>query len=431
MPRSLSWLIVLSCSLGATWPATEPAISADWPAFRGFDRLGVSSETGLLRTWPDGGPPTVWTASVGQGFSGMAVVGDRLFTQYSIGDDEFLGAFSVADGQPIWRYRIGGTFRGQFGEGPRSTPTVDGEVVFGLGALGRLAAVRAATGEAIWEVDLHSEKYGFFGPQVTPAGFAVGVLQQPLFGYAVSPLVEGDLVVVETGTGNGRSLVAFDRATGAERWSALDEPGITYSSPMAVTVGGRRQILAYRPHELVSLDPSGTVLWRHPWAMAIAQPIPVPPDGLFLSTTRVTGSDSEGGAVLLEFRDQPGGAAVEPAWESREMRNYWSSSVLYDGHIYGFDNATLRCIAAASGEGRWAKRGLGKGSLIVADGLLILWSDQGVLTLAEADPESYSQIGQAQVFEKGRTWTPPALAGGKLFLRGGDEIVCLNLQNPS
>lgn len=401
--------------------------AAEWSQFRGPRRSGVAAETGLLRSWPEAGPREVWRRPVGEGYSGIAVAGDRLCTLFAIGEEEFLACSRVEDGEELWRLPIGGAFRDQFGTGPRSTPAVDDGMVYGLGGKGRLVAASAVTGEVVWELEL-TEKFGFYGPEMNPAAPPPGTVRLPAFGYSTSPLVEGDLLIFEAGTGNGKSCVALDKKTGETRWTALEEPGITYSSPMAVTLGGRRQILALRPSELVSLTLEGEVYWRRPWSMTVAQPVVVPPDKVFLSTTEIAGGQGIPGALVLRVGAGGEQAATETLWESRIIRNYAAASVLWEESIYGFDNATLRCINAASGEPQWAKRGLGRGSLVAADGLLFVWSDQGELTLVEASPEAYRQTGQVRVFEDGRTWTPPALAAGKLYLRGHAELVCLDVK---
>lgn len=402
--------------------------AAEWSQFRGPGRSGVAAETGLVRSWPEQGPDILWRHPIGEGLSGIAVAGERLWTMFAEGDEEFLGCFRVRDGGELWRISVGETFRDEFGTGPRSTPTLDGELVYALGGKGRLVAARRATGEPVWQLELHSEKLGFYGPQITPTGTPTGVLQLPLFGYAGSPLVVGEHLVLESGTGGGGTYVALDKKTGEVRWTALDEPGMTYSSPMTIEVDGRREIVVLTMSEVVGLLPTGEVSWRHPWSVTVAQPVFVPPDKVFVSTTNHAGYDNEPGAMLLWIRSADGRTTAEPVWRNRAMRNVAAASVYYEDNIYGFDNATLRAIAAATGETRWAQRGLGKGSLIIADDLLFLWGDQGTLTLAEASPESYRQLGQVKVFEAGRTWTPPTLADGKLYLRGNRELVCLDVK---
>jgi outer membrane protein assembly factor BamB len=186
-------------------------------------------------------------------------------------------------------------------------------------------------------------------------------------------------------------------------------------------IAGQRQIVQVMPQEIAAVSPSGEVLWQFPWVQFnISQPVFVAPSMIFAST----GNDV--GAVLIEVADQDSGFNVEPRWRQRQMRNSWGSSVFHGGHIYGFDNATLKCLDAESAEVRWAKRGLGKGSLIVGDGLLIVLSDQGMLAVAEATPEEYRELGRMKVLE-GPTWTAPSLSRGKLFLRNHRGMVCIDL----
>jgi outer membrane protein assembly factor BamB len=216
--------------------------------------------------------------------------------------------------------------------------------------------------------------------------------------------------------------VAFDKATGKQRWAALDTPA-GYSSPIVVTIAGVRQYVFVHTagREVVSLLPDGTVHWRHPWTSgAIAMPVFVPPDGVLVSAS------ADVGAMLLRVKTVDGKPAVEEAWRNQLLKNHFSSSVVVGGHVYGFDNGTLKCLDAATGEQKWAARGFGKGSLIAADGLLVILSDRGLLALAEANPESYRELGRSQVFAS-KTWTAPTLAGGRLYLRDLAEIVCLEV----
>jgi outer membrane protein assembly factor BamB len=401
--------------------------ASEWSQFRGPDRSGVSAETGLLRSWPEGGPREVWRRSIGEGYSGVSIAGDRLCTMFAVGDEELLACSKVEDGEELWRLGIGGAFRDQFGSGPRSTPAIDGGMVYALGGKGRLVAASLATGEIVWQHEL-TEDFGFYGPELGPGSPPTGTVRVPAFGYSTSPLIEGDLLIFEAGTGDGKSCVALDKKTGETRWTALDEPGITYSSVMPATLGGRRQLLALRPNQLVSLTPEGEVLWRQPWSMTVAQPVVMLPDKVFLSTTEIAGGQGIPGALVLKIGGDGQGTAPETVWESRILRNYSAASVLWGESIFGFDNATLRCVAAATGEPCWARRGLGRGSLVAADGLLFVWGDQGELTLVEATAEEYRQLGQVRVFEDGRTWTPPSLAAGRLYLRGHTEVACLDVK---
>jgi outer membrane protein assembly factor BamB len=391
----------------------------------------VAQEEGLLPNWPPEGPPIVWRLDVGAGFSGVSVVGDRFFTLFAVEegkatDGEYAGAFRVADGSELWRARIDDEiFSDDFGRGPRATPNLVEGTLYAQSARGRLVALRAASGEELFAIDLF-EEYGFFGPQWSMMGEPPGKLQMPNWGYSATPLVEGDLVIVPTGTGKGRSLIAFDRRTGEERWTVLDQP-LSYASPLGADLAGRRQVVWTADADLVGVSLSGEVLWTLPWAPTIGQPVFVPPSGVFVTTVPL--AQFEGGALLLDVATVEGGAVrATPVWRNNRLKSLWASPLYYDGHIYGFDNATLRCLRAKDGEALWAQRGLGKGDLLAVDGRLIIYSDRGLLLLAEASPEGYKEKGRMKLFDAARTWTPPTLADGRLYVRADSELVQLDLR---
>ena len=292
------------------------------------------------------------------------------------------------------------------GNGPRSTPTVEGDRVFFLSSQGKLVALNAGSGENLWASNLR---------EVLDSGV-------PSWGFAASPLVEGKLLIVQGGTGGSHCIAAFDKETGAVAWTSLED-GADYSSPIAVTARGVRQVLSLTEHALVSLAPaSGALNWRYPFKgnINIATPLMVTQDQVFISAAY------DKGAALVEMTGEPGTLGVEEVWFRREMKNWFSSSVLHDGHLYGFDNAILKCISAATGETRWRHRGFNRGSLILADGHLIVLGEEGELALIEAAPEAYRRKAGFQVVE-GKCWTAPSLANGRLFLRNQEEIVCLDL----
>lgn len=407
-PGVLAAILLLGAGLAAAAVA-DPSAGADWPQFRGPRQDGVSLEKGLLRSWPESGPKVLWKKPVGSGFSTVAVVGDALYTMAVEGESET--AYRLREsGEAVWRVPLGPVFPEVFGNGPRATPTVDGDVVYMLSATGRLSALATKDGSRLWEVDLVKD----FGGRT------------PLRGFAASPLVDGDLLLLEAGGTEGRAIVALDKKTGKMRWSALDgRPG--YVTPLVVTIDGIRQYVFVRTIEadIVSLLPDGKVHWQYPWKRgAIASPLFLPPNRIFASATDDVGS------VLLEIGRAEGKATVRELWSSRVMKNHFSSSVLYEGHIYGFDNASLKCIVAETGEQKWVQRGYGKGSLIVADGLLFILGDQGQLILAEATPSRFQEKGRVKVME-GKTWTAPVLSRGRLYLRDDDEMVVLDVRTPA
>jgi outer membrane protein assembly factor BamB len=366
-------------------------LAGEWPQFRGPRRDGLSAATDLLDTWPDSGPPEVWRVPIGTGYSGMALVGGRLFTMDADDDAEFAVCLDATTGQELWRTPIGPLFESFFGNGPRSTPTVDGDRVYVLGGRGRLAALRSSDGEILWTVDF-------------PEAFGSAI---PEYGFSTSALVVEDLLIVQPGGKKGGAVAALDKRTAEVRWT-VNEESAGYSSPLLVEVDGLRQLVVMTPTDLLGVSPGGEVLWALPFAVdqdiKPAMPVFVAPDLLFFSVGYDVGSI----ALRLEVQ---------------------GASVLVGEYLYGFDNSTLKCIRGATGEQRWAERGdLGKGSLIYADGHLIVLTESGKLKLVEATPEEYRERAEHRVLS-GRCWTSPTLASGRLFLRNRDEMVCLDLRS--
>ena len=402
---------------------TAAAQAADWPQWRGPQRDGISSETGLLQSWSADGPAVQWRTRLGNGFSGISIANGRVFTMFARGADEFAICLDAETGAERWRHRTGPYYKEtQGGDGPRSTPTVEGEIVYVLGATGKLFALAAASGAPIWEKDLVAE----FDSEV------------PKWGFSTSPLIEDDLLLVEAGGRDGNfvvdmvidrktavTAVALDKATGATAWTALHEK-MSYSSPIAFTAAGARQLAYFTAYSLTGLAPEdGRVYWRYPYKtrydVSAATPIFIPPNRLFIST----GDDN--GGVVLQIKSHGDSLAIEPVWQNKKMKNHFGTSVLYDNHLYGFDNAILKCLDAHTGQEKWKTRGYGKGTLLVADGQLIVLGEEGQLGLVEATPAGFREKTKAQVLN-GRCWTMPSLADGRLYVRDESEIVCLNVQ---
>jgi outer membrane protein assembly factor BamB len=395
-------------SLSLALLAVRPAAALDWPQFRGVNRDGVSGETGLARTWPAEGPRLVWKRAIGEGYAGISVVGDRLYTMDSDGTTEYVLALEAATGKEVWRVPAGAKLVDSMGNGPRTTPTVDGGTVYAMGSHGRLLALKAADGTKVWEVDL-------------PQAFGA---KRPNWGYSGSPLIDGELLILEVGGKENRGVVAFEKATGKVRWGALDgDPA--YSSPVVMTIGGVKQYVVPRRagSQTVALRPDGSVLWTHPGPFSvIASALFIPPDKVYVS-----GGD-DAGAVLMRIKTAGGKATVEELWKTRTMKNHFNNAVLVGDHLYGFDNATFKSLSVATGEETWASRGLGKGSLLVADeDLLVVLSDRGTLLLVEATPAAYTELARFQAME-GKAWTAPTLANGRLYLRDEDEILALEMK---
>jgi outer membrane protein assembly factor BamB len=382
--------------------------TSDWPQWRGPNRDGISKETGLLKSWPAGGPKVLWRAPSGEGYSAISVSGGRAYTMYGHSDDEVLVCLDANTGKELWRVKVDGKFYNDQGNGPRATPIVDGNLVFVQGAQGMLAAVRADHGEKVWQHDLRRE----YGGRI------------PTWGVSSSPLVEGDLLLVDVGGRDGYSLCAFNKKDGRLLWkSHSDLPG--YSAPIAITVNGIRQAVFFTGTAAVSVSPrDGKVFWRYPWRTSydanIATPIFIPNDKVFIS------SGYGVGAAVLQIKNQNGAVNVETVWKSRVIKNHFSSSVLVGNYLYGFDDGILVCVNALTGEQQWQQRGYQKGSLIFADGHLIILGEQGRLGLVEATPAGYKEKASAQPLT-GRCWSMPVLANGRLYIRNQKEMLCLDM----
>jgi len=377
----------------------------DWPQFRGPHRDGISTDTGLLKSWPAAGPKEAWRRPLGEEFSGMSIVGDRLYTMFAADQNgeatEFAAAFEAGTGKEIWRTPAGKRYDNDFGNGPRSTPTVDGDMVYVLSSTGQLLALAAKDGVERWKV-------------VVPEAFGGKV---PYFGFSGSVVADDGQVLVEAGGAEDKWFVALDAKTGATRWTSGKGP-TGYSSTLPIDVNGGRTYVHIARDKVLGIDGSGKEIWSHPWPNGETHAIPifVPPDKVLVSGV-------EGiGAALLQIGKGPSGPTVTEVWKNPTFRTHFNAAVAHDGHVYGFDNATLKCISLKDGSLAWAKRGYGKGSLVVADGMLVILSDEGKLLLVEATPTAYVEKGSVQALT-GRCWTSPTLAGGRVYLRNHAEMV--------
>jgi outer membrane protein assembly factor BamB len=344
---------------------------------------------------------------VGEGYSGIVAAGGRGYSMDTDGREEFVCARRAADGREIWRRRTGGSPRDNYGgHGPRSTPLVDGDEVLVVSAGGTLFVLGAADGSIRWTRDLAHE-----------LGW-----RPPAEGTSSSPLVREGRIYILNGGGQGRGLAALERATGRTVWTSQDDR-TSYSSPIFWSFRGAPQVLFLTGARLVSVSPAtGAPLWSYEWRtydrVNVATPIRVGDDGVFIS------SGYDQGAAILGLERTPRGIEARERWRNREMKNHFNNSVHHEGVLFGFDNAILKALSATTGETLWRERGFGKGSVVLAAGHMILLSDRGELALAEARRDALVVKRREQVLD-GRTWTPPTVAFGRLFLRSREEMVCL------
>jgi len=379
----------------------------EWPQWRGANRDGISKETGLLKQWPEGGPPLVWKASgAGGGYSSFAISKGRLYTMGLRGDREFIIAFDIANGKEVWATPHGKAFRNDRGDGPRGTPTLDGDRLYALGGAGDLSSLDLKTGKVVWTMNVLSK----FGGENTK------------WGISESPLVIGDKVLVNAG-GPGASIVALKKTDGTLIWkSQSDEAG--YSSAIPVEIGGTTQVIFFTGNRALGLDVSdGKLLWEYKRpsndVANVATPV-VRANRVFIS------SDYGTGGGLVEIKAD--GKAQE-VYFTKEMRNHHATSILIGDHLYGFSSSILTAMRFDTGVVAWRDRSVGKGSLTYADGNLYAFSENGVVGLVEADPTAYREKGRFRIQQGSLpTWTHPVVAGGRLYLRDQDAIYAFDVR---
>jgi outer membrane protein assembly factor BamB len=380
---------------------------ADWPQWRGPNRDGISKETGLLKQWPAEGPPLAWKATgAGRGYSSFAIANGKLYTMGLRGDREFVVAFDVATGKEVWATPHGSAFRNDRGDGPRGTPTIDGDRIYALGGNGDLSALDTRTGKIVWSKNILRE---FGGSNIT-------------WGISESPLVLGNKVLVNAG-GHDASIVALNKANGSVIWkSQSDEAG--YSSAIPVDINGVTQVVFFTAQRAVGLDSKdGRLLWEYgrPANRTANAATPIArANRIFISSDYGTG----GGVVEIK----PDNKAQE-VYFTRDMKNHHSSSVLIGDYLYGFSSSILTAMKFDTGELAWRDRSVGKGSLVYADGNLYLLSENGVVGLVEATPTGYKEKGRFRIQQDSLpTWAHPVVAGGMLYLRDQDTIYAYDVR---
>jgi outer membrane protein assembly factor BamB len=413
-------LATLKTALLSAPPAA--AVEVGWPQWRGPDRDGRAPAGPLRTDWDANPPKAAWMAPCGGGYSSLAVVGGRVYGFDKQGNRERVFCVDAGKGAPLWETAWDADYNPvAYGSGPRAAPTVHDGRLYALGATGRLVCLElpasGPTAKVLWEHDLKAE-------------FETAT---PSWGFASSPLIEGELVIVQAGGKQG-SVVAYDRATGEPRWAAGTDPN-GYSSPIAVTAAGVRQVVAATGESILGVRPSdGKVLWRHDWRTSnygnIATPVVVG-DYVFVS------SSYSKGCVLLRLAADGDGVKAEQVYfrKGRVMQNHHSTCVYKDGFLYGYDNDDLRCVDLRSGEVNedWIARPVSgnqnKGCVILADRYLIGQTQSGALFLADADPAEFRLRGKVDgVLTGSHSWALPVLVDGRLYLRDHEKVVCLDVR---
>lgn len=396
--------------------ASAPSKAGDWPMFRGADRSDISTETGLLKQWPASGPKKVWMSDKGGlGYSGFSVVGGTLYTAGSHDDKEFAVALDANTGAVKWETEIGALLKNGWGDGPRGTPTVDGDHVYAMSGQGNVVCLSAKDGKEVWRASMAE-----FGGKV------------PGWGYTESVLVDGDKVICTPGGGQG-TLLALDKATGKKVWQSSEwSDGAQYASAIAADFGGKRQYIQLTMQHFAGVNAAdGKVLWTVPFGGRTAViPTPIFKDGqVFVAAGYGVGCKS----VKL-------GSSAEPEflYENQDMVNHHGGVILVGDYLYGHsDKGGWTCMDFKTGAVKWQEKSkLGKGAAHCADGMLYLLDESnGTVALVEASPNGWNEHGRfklepqtTQRNPKGKIWTHPVVSNGKLYLRDQELIFCFDVK---
>jgi outer membrane protein assembly factor BamB len=397
-----------SPSPGQTADAQAAPSRNYWTNFRGPKRDGKYDEASVATNWPATGLPVLWKQPVGVGHASFVVADGKAYTIEQRRNQEVVAAYDINNGRELWTQKWNAEYTDSTGDGPRSTPTWDAGRIYALGATGELRCLDANTGAVIWGKNILTENKA----------------QNLQWAQAASPLIVDDKVIVLPGGANGKSVVAYNKMTGAPIWKSLDDPQ-AYVSPMLVELAGRRQIVIVSSFRVVGLAPEdGKLLWSYPWdtdmGINVSQPIMVDRNRFFIS------SGYGKGAALVEVKGSGNSFTASTVWENKNMKNKFNSSVLHDGYIYGLDEGILVCLDVNTGERKWKDGRYGYGQIILAGNHLIVTSDQGDVALVKASPDAYTELARFPAI-KGQTWNYPAIAGGRLLVRNSNEMAAYDI----
>lgn len=394
--------VILHC-VATALPAAEPA----WPNWMGPKRDGISHETGWSTRWPEAGLPVVWSTEIGVGFSSISIADGRLYTMGHVDGEEIVWCLDARTGKEIWSHKYAAELNNNLHEGgPAATPTIDGDRVYTLGKEGRLFCFNAATGDIRWQKLLTKD---------------LGV-PIPEWGFSSSAVIVGDQLLLQ-----GGRMVSYHKQTGARQWqTAKHEAG--YGSACVFDHSGSQRVamLDCEGLRILALDKGEELAfqaWDSPYRTNATTPI-VQGNRVYISTAYNVGCG------LFDFN----GSALKQVYANREMRNHFNNSILVGGHLYGFDGNSnlgrivqLTCMNLETGKAVWKKPGFGCGSLMVADGKLLILSESGTLVVAKASPKGYEELTRSP-FLDGRCWTVPVLLDKRVYGRNAaGTLVCVEL----
>jgi len=402
--------------------AADP--QTDWPQFLGPNRNGIVRDKDLNLDWKTKAPATLWKVPIGNGFSSLIIVENRIYTQAKRGPNDGVVCFDARDGKELWFFEVAPSYidKQRWGYGPRSTPTHHQGKLYCLFPMGELLCL-TTEGKKVWQADIFRD---------TGAKNMVG--ESLYWGVSMSPLVEGDLVIVQPGGTKDNSVAAYHKDTGKLVWTAGSD-AIGYGSPIVITVADKKQVIVATGESVLGIEPAkGQVLWRHGFGNQFKATCasPVWADNLlFISASHV------GSAVLEIVPPEKDGTkkdwTVREKWRNQKtMRNMMATSMVLDGHVYGCSGDTsafvLRCLDFPTGAVQWEQRLEVRCGLLALDGHLLCVGERGDLLLVKAQPREFTVKGELPKLLEYKTWAAPAFAGGKLYLRDERHLLCLDLR---
>ena len=404
-------LSVFAAALAA--PRAVRAQEPEWPQWRGPRRDGISQETGLAGQWPAAGPQRLWrTEGLGAGYGSVSMAGGRIYVQGAAGGRSEVHCLNQADGKRLWTTPLGRMGGNDRGDGPRATPTIDGQRIYVLTENGDLACLNAADGKLVWTLNILREFGG----------------SNPYWLLSESPLIDGQKLIVTPG-GRGAGMAALDKATGKTIWKASSlNDGAGYASAIAADVGGVRCYLNLTAQAGVGVRAGdGALLWRYERPANRTANCTTP---LFHNNQAFYTSAYGTGCGLLQLKPAANGSVeTSEVYFNRDMMNHHGGVILHNGHVYGFSNAILTCMNWATGAVAWRDRSTGKGSLTLAGGKLYLLGENGTVALADASPQGYVERGRFRVDDLGApVWAHPVVCGGRLYLRNQGRLECYNVR---
>ena len=405
---------LLSAALLASTLVSTDLCAESWPQWRGPNRDGKSTETGLLKQWPAGGPPLAYrVGELGEGYSSPSIDQGMIFGVSYQGEEEFAWAREKQDGALIWQTKTSDAERDVgYSHGPRSTPTVAGEQVFTLGAGGHLTCLDTKTGTINWQKNLKND----FGGRMMSG-----------WGYSESILVDGDRVVCSPGGRQG-TVICLNRNNGGLVWRTTElKDEAAYTSVIKDDVAGLSQYITLTGDTLAGIDPStGHILWRtdRPGKTAVV-PTPIHHEGKVFVT-----SGYNVGCNLFTISRKNTEFTAKEAYKNRNIKNHHGGAILVGNHVYASSGPIIVCLELATGEVAWEERSVGKGSLTYADGHLYLRSEQGPIALIEANPNEYVEKGRFDQPDRSSrsSWAHPVIANGRLYLRDQDNLFVYDLK---